>query len=39
LVGHVALDRQKHGVSLKTERTAKAEINRLRMKSLLPLSP
>jgi hypothetical protein len=30
LIGHVALDRQKHGVSLKTERTAKAEINRLR---------
>lgn len=30
LIGHVALDRQKHGVSLKTERTAKAEISRLR---------
>ena len=30
LIGRVALDRQKDRVSLKTERTAKAEINRLR---------
>ena len=29
-IGRIALDRQKDGVSLKTERTAKAEISRLR---------
>jgi hypothetical protein len=30
LIGRVALDRQEDGVSLKTERTGKAEISRLR---------